>query len=216
MRQFAIIVVLILSGAGFAQAQPWYVTDALEITLRTGPELDRKITAMLKSGQPMEIIEKGDEWSRVRLPNGREGWVLNRFIQTEIPVKIQLEALRVKYDDLVEGAAAPLKKVKELSGENTRLRSDLKETKRDLEGLQKSYTELRKTTTDARRIKEERDHLSRELADQSKETRQLKISLEAAEKKSTLWGFIAGACVLLFGFILGFAVRPRRKRSSLY
>jgi len=216
MRQFAIIIILILFGAGLAHSQTWYVTDALEITLRTGPEIDRKITAMLKSGQPMELIEKGDEWSQVQLPSGREGWVLNRFIQTEVPVKIQLEVLQKKYTTLVEGAAAPLKKLKELNGENIELRASLKETKRDLEELQKSYAELRKTTADARRIKKERDHLSRELADQSKETRQLKTSLEAAEKKSTLWGFIAGACVLLFGFILGFAVRPRRKRSSLY
>ncbi len=216
MRQFVMLIVLILTGAGFAQAQTWYVTDALEITLRTGPELDRKITAMLKSGQAMEIIEKGDEWSQVRLPSGREGWVLNRFIQTEVPVKIQLETLHRKYDTLVEGAAAPLKKLKELNGENITLRSSLGETKSNLDELQKSYTELRKTTADARRIKKERDQLSKEVSDQSKETRQLKTALAAAEKKSTLWWFIAGAGVLLFGFILGFVVRQPRKRSSLY
>lgn len=216
MRQFAIIIVLILSWAGFAQAQTWYVIDRLEITLRTGPQLDRKITAMLKSGQSMEIIEKGDEWSQVRLPSGREGWVLNRFMQTEVPVKIQLEVLQKKYDTMMEGAAEPLKKLKEIDGENIKLRSSLGETKRNLAVLQKSYTELRKTTADARRIKKERDQLSKELSDQSKETRQLRTALAAAEKKSTLWWFITGACVLLFGFILGFAVRPRRKRSSLY
>ena len=216
MRQFAIIIVLILSWAGFAQAQTWYVTDSLEITLRTGPQLDRKITAMLKSGQSMEIIEKGDEWSQVRLPSGREGWVLNRFMQAEVPVKVQLEVLQKKYETLVEGAAEPLKKLKEIDGENIKLRSSLGETKRNLVELQKSYTELRKTTADARRIKKERDQLSKKLSDQSKETRQLKTALAAAEKKSTLWWFITGACVLLFGFIIGFAVRPRRKRSSLY
>ena len=216
MRQFAIIIVLILFWAGFAQAQTWYVTDSLQITLRTGPQLDRKITAMLKSGQSMEIIEKGDEWSQVVLPSGREGWVLNRFIKTEVPVKVQLEVLQKKYETLVEGAAEPLKKLKEIDGENIKLRSSLGETKRNLVELQKSYTELRKTTADARRIKKERDQLSKKLSDQSKETRQLKTALAAAEKKSTLWWFITGACVLLFGFIIGFAVRPRRKRSSLY
>ena len=216
MRQLAVILVLILSGAGLARAQTWYVTDSLEITLRTGPQLDRKITAMLKSGQSMEILEKGDEWSRVQLPSGREGWVLNRFIQTDLPLKIQLEVLQKKYDNLVEGAAAPLKKLKELNGENIRLRSSFKETKRNLEALQKSYTELRETTADARRIKKERDQLSKKFSDHLKETRQLKTALAAAEKKSTLWWFITGACVLLFGFILGFAIRPQRKRSSLY
>ncbi len=216
MRPLAIVFIIIFCGAGLAQAETWYVTDSLEITLRTGPELDRKITAMLKSGQPMEIIEKGAEWSLVQLPSGREGWVLNRFIKDEIPKSIQLETLQKKYDDLMAGADAPLKKLKEVNGENTRLRANLEKTKRDLGELQKSYQELRETTADARRVKKERDQLSKELADKSRDTRELKTALAAAEKKNTLWWFIAGAGVLLFGFILGFAVRPRRKRSSLY
>jgi len=216
MRAIAIILVLILSGTGLAQAETRYVTDSLEITLRTGPELDRKITAMLKSGQSMEIIDKGEEWSQVRLPSGREGWVLNRFIQEELPVKIQFETLQKKYNDLLSGADEPLQKLKEVSSENARLRTELARTKRDFEALQKSYKELRETTADARRIKTERDQLSRELADKTKETRQLKSDLALAEKKSTQWWFILGAGVLLFGFVIGFAVRPRRKRSSLY
>lgn len=216
MRPLAIILVIILSGAGLVQAETWYVTDSLAITLRTGPELDRKITAMIKSGQSMEILEKGDEWSLVQLPSGIEGWVLNRFIKAEVPKSIQLVALQKKYDDLLAGAAAPLKKLKEVNGENTRLHANLEKAKRDLGELQKSYQELRETTADARRIKKERDQLSKELTDKSKETRELKTALAAAEKKNTLWWFIAGAGVLLFGFVLGFAVRPRRKRSSLY
>jgi len=216
MRPLVIMLVIIFSGAGPALAETWYVTDSLEITLRTGPELDRKIIAMLKSGQAMEIVEKGDEWSQVRLPGGREGWVLNRFIQEAIPVKIQLADLRKKYDDLMVGAAEPLKKLKEVNAENLSLRRNLEQTQRDLKALQTSYAELRETTADARRIKKERDQLSGEMADKAKETRRLRTALVAAEKKNTLWWFIAGAGVLIFGFILGFAVRPKRKRSSLY
>jgi len=216
MRFIAIMLVLLLSGVGLAQAETWYVTDQLEITLRTGPELDRKITAMLKSGQSIEIIDKGEEWSQVRLPSGREGWVLNRFIQQELPVKMQFESLQKKYNDLLSGADEPLQKLKEVNSENIRLRTELSKTKRDFGALQKSYKELRETTADARRIKTERDQLSRELADQTKETRRLKSDLAIAEKKSTQWWFIAGAGVLFFGFVIGFAVRLRRKRSSLY
>ena len=216
MRAIVIMLVLILSGAGLAQAETWYVTDSLEITLRTGPELDRKITAMLKSGQAMEIIDKGEEWSQVRLPSGREGWVLNRFIQEELPVKMKFETLQKKYNDLLDGADEPLQKLKEANSDNIRLRTELARTKRDFGALQKSYKELRETTADARRIKTERDQLSQKLADQSKETRRLKSELDIAEKKGTQWWFIAGAGVLFFGFVIGFAVRPRRKRSSLY
>jgi len=216
MRHFVIVFILILSGAGLVKAETWYVTDALEITLRTGPQLDRKITAMLKSGQPMEMVEAGEEWSLVRMPSGREGYVLNRFIKTEIPLKLRLAKLQQKYDNLAEGAAEPLKKIQTLNGENTRLRFSLEQAQKDLKALQKSYAELRETTADARRIKKEREQLAGELAAQTRQTRSLKTALATADKKSTQWWFIAGAGVLLFGFIVGFAVRPRRKRSSLY
>lgn len=74
---------LILPVSG--EAQTVYVSDEFEITLRTGPGNDHKIISMPKSGNAMEILQKGEEWSRVRLPDGKEGWVLSRYISPTRP-----------------------------------------------------------------------------------------------------------------------------------
>jgi len=75
-----LIGALILPAA--SRAETVYVSEEFEITMRTGPGNDRKIISLIKSGNTMEILEKGQEWSMVRIPSGKEGWVLTRYITT--------------------------------------------------------------------------------------------------------------------------------------
>jgi len=50
----AIIAVLLVVGV--AHAQPAYVTDVFEITLRSGPTNSNKILKMLPSSTPVEVL----------------------------------------------------------------------------------------------------------------------------------------------------------------
>ena len=56
-----------------AWAEEMYVNEIVQITLRTGKGTDHKIVAMIQSGQKVEIVEPGQDWSRVRTADGREG-----------------------------------------------------------------------------------------------------------------------------------------------
>ncbi len=76
------ICLFLLSPAALAGTK-YYVNDTLTITVRTGPALDRKIIALPAVGQEMEVLNTENDWSLVRLPNGKEGWVLSRFITNE-------------------------------------------------------------------------------------------------------------------------------------
>lgn len=57
-----------------------YVTDRIKFALRTGPSSDEKVLDVVQNGQELEIIERGEEWSRVQLINGKQGWILTRYI----------------------------------------------------------------------------------------------------------------------------------------
>jgi len=57
-----------------------YVTDSLKLTLRSGPSSNDKILAVVTSGQQLEIQEKGEKWSKVSAPSGKQGWVLTRYL----------------------------------------------------------------------------------------------------------------------------------------
>ena len=76
------LVLLVCLFSASVYGETMYVSDILKLTLRTGPSIENKIISVLESGQVMEVIKFGDEWSRVQLPNGKEGWVLSRYLTT--------------------------------------------------------------------------------------------------------------------------------------
>jgi SH3 domain protein len=62
----------------------------MQITFRTGPGTDRKILSLLSSDQQVTFLQSEGEWAKVGLPNGKEGWVLQRYISTEVPCRIRI------------------------------------------------------------------------------------------------------------------------------
>jgi SH3 domain protein len=106
---FWMVLIATLILPAVSKADTVYVSEECEITMRTSPGNDRKIISMIKSGNAMEILEKGPEWSMVRIPSGKEGWVLNRYITTSQPSAMVLERVRKDYDVL----AAKYKELKE-------------------------------------------------------------------------------------------------------
>ena len=81
-----ILFIAALGGAWQAQAETRYVSDQLEIPMRTGKSTQHRILRMLPSGTPLEVLEldKENGWTRVRTPDGKEGWVLTRLLM-DIP-----------------------------------------------------------------------------------------------------------------------------------
>lgn len=79
------VVMGALLMASVATADTKYVIDRLEITLRSGPDTGNRIITMIPSGQALEVLSTGGDWAEVRLPSGEQGWVLARYLSTEIP-----------------------------------------------------------------------------------------------------------------------------------
>ncbi len=88
---FMVICVMCFSAVGFAETR--YVTDLLKLPLRTGPSTEYKILALVESGQQVEVVEPGESWSKVRLGNGKEGYVLNRYLVARPTSAVRLAAI---------------------------------------------------------------------------------------------------------------------------
>lgn len=70
-----------------------YVSDIIYVPLRSGAGNQyRIIDAAIKSGTALTLLESpaDSEWSRVRTPNGLEGWIPDQYIMSEIPARVQL------------------------------------------------------------------------------------------------------------------------------
>lgn len=84
----AAVFALLCSLCSLALAQTAatrYISDETAITLREDKGMNAPVSALLKSGTQVELIEEdaASGYSRVRVPPGREGWVLARYLSTE-------------------------------------------------------------------------------------------------------------------------------------
>ncbi|MEX0431530.1 TIGR04211 family SH3 domain-containing protein [Spiribacter insolitus] len=206
------VVVMGLVSLAPAVAQTTaYVTDELEITMRSGQGNDYRIIRLLSSGAQLEVLQRGDTWTRVRTGDD-EGWVRSIYLQSEpgaatrlARASEQLERLRQENGQISDTLARVESELETVSTANTELEADNQRMSQRLqeadEGLQLADENkaLRKQVID----------LERQVQDLSREAERM------ADRERQDW-FIAGAGVIVFGMLLGILVtRIRwRKRSS--
>jgi SH3 domain protein len=224
MKNYAFIMLGIVGICVVGQtgwAADAYVSDSFEITFRTGPGVDRKIIAALRSGEPVEVLEAGETWSRIR-PRREdlsepEGWVLSRYLMTREPwedraksllrengqLKIRLEAVQNELTELTQREQSLRQQVTQYSEALRKLRQahqTLKEESSDFLQMKNQYTEAEKSLQE----------LTGRLETVTRENKRLK------SMQQFKW-FGMGALVLLFGLLIGaLAGRAQRRRKLSY
>ena len=201
MKYSAGILFLIIIGlAGTVYAERVYVSELMKITMRTGPGVSHKIIAMVASGDSLEIIERGSDWSRVRKSDGKEGWVLSRFITNKVPVILTVEKLRQKNTELSELLEKTRTEKEALSG-----------TREKLETLEKEYNALKNKSANFLATEKKYNEAVKKMAEQEN-----RISvLESQLNNEDIRWFLSGAGVLILGIIFGMSARKQRKSSLL-
>ena len=192
-----------------------YVSDMLKLTLRTGPSIENKIIAVIESGQMMEVIQYGDEWSQVRLPSGKEGWVLSRYLTTDETNNIKLERLETMHNNLTIQAAELLEENNRLKTENTRLSTEFKAGQEELVKTKDDYEALKAESAEFLTLKANYNRAASQLAEQTARAKQLEEQLSSLEMNTYIKWFLAGSGVLIVGFLIGFSTKRQRRRPSL-
>ncbi len=216
MKSFIIFFIVLFSTAVYAETM--YIADTIKITFRTGPGIDRKIVAMIKSGERVEVLnteEPVEEWSLIRLTNGKEGWVLSRFLTSKEPDELALIKLKKKHNVLKNQAISLIEENKVYKKENKEMNSELKKNKEISNKIKSSYETLKKESAEFLELKSNYKKTSSKLAELTKKAGKLEEELTKLLLHQNIKWFLSGAGVLLFGFIIGFSAKRQRRRSSL-
>ncbi len=218
-KKTAICIIVILATISIlplpAYAKTVYVADSFEITLRTGPGPDRKIISLLRSGRQLEVVTPGEEWTEVRLENGKQGWVLTRYLTDEEPKAKVLARLQDRYQKLVEKNTELKKQVQELKENNKTLEQQLKATSNKLAKLENTYNSLKKEAANFLQLKAKYEKANAQLKELKARAAALEEETRRLKRNHNIKWFISGAGVLLFGWIIGMSSRRSRRRSSL-
>ncbi len=196
-------------------AETMYVKDVLRLPLRTGQSVEYKIIAVIESSQAVEVLQSEGEWSRVRLPNEKEGWVQTRYLTSAATHKMKLEDLEKKHKNLTAQASALLEENAELKGEKQKLSAQLTENEKALKKIRIDFESLKSDSAEFLKLKTKYDAAAAELADKTQRLQDLEEQLSSLQLYHYIKWFLAGSGVLLVGFIIGFSAKRQRRRPSL-
>ncbi len=205
---------LIMPAAGAAET--FYVSENYEITMRTGPATDRKIISLIESGTALTMVEKGQDWSKVRIPNGRVGWVLNRYITTNEPCAMVLDRVRQDYDVLSAEFADLKARFDTLKSQKKVVDADLSQSQQDRNKLNSAYETLKKESAEFLKLKKRHEQVAADL--EKERTRSAKLDEENMQMRrgNIIQWVLTGGGIMLVGFFIGIFSSSRRKSRPLY
>ena len=215
-----------------AAAETMYVSDQLLITLRRGKSTEHKILDTLKTGTPLEILERDEEdnYVKVRLQNGEEGYVLSQYLTNETPKLVLISRLEKEVEEIRKQlaqasakrteASQELNEVQEkqtlkegaLTGKINELNRALAQNKIDLQVATVEYNTLVDNSGEVVEITNDRDRLKKTNEKLSSAVQLLTAENDELQRTGSIQWFLAGGAVLLFGWLIGRISRKQRRR----
>jgi SH3 domain protein len=220
MKSLIRVIVMILIPIAFvsftALAETMYVTDVLKINVREGSGVDYKAVGVVESGQEVEVISTNGEWAKVLLRNGIEGWLNSKYLTSFRSGSTDLKKLQEK-EALLNNQNTALK------NENIQLKDELKNTGIQLaESMQalsvttKSFETLKENSNNYIELENKYNEAKKRLTSQKNKIDDLEEeNIRLLRQQNVIW-LLAGAGILLVGFIIGYNARRDKSRSSIF
>jgi SH3 domain protein len=207
---------LMLSGNAFAETQ--YVSDTLEITMRSGKGTKFGITRMLRSGTPVEVlaVDTKSGYTQIRTKSGKEGWVLSRFLMNGRAARERLATAEKNLAELELENRKLTTVMATLTEEKSGLETNLQELEGQSRGVSQELSEIKRTASSALAIDSENKELKGRMVSLERQLQTVQQENEALKDRTARDWFMVGAAVILLGIIVGLII-PKirfRKKSS--
>ncbi len=210
MTRRIIVFFLLVLAASAADAQARYVSDRLEITLRTGTSTQHSIIRMLASGTRLDVLEVDapSGYTRVRAADGTEGWVLSRYLMDRPAAREQLEAATSRVDTLTARVAELTSELELLRGERNTLDAERSGLGAEAEELRAELERIKRVSASAMELDKANRELRTRLAAAEQAGDDLRMEVAELKRNTQRDWFVAGAGVLVLGLVLGLVI-PR-------
>jgi SH3 domain protein len=233
-RKIIVFAFTFLFIPAVAAAETAYVTDQLTVNLRRGNSTEYKILKMVKTGTPLEVLERaeGDNYVKVRLEGGEEGYVLAQHLTDETPKHIVISRLEKQVEKIKEQLAQAKAKLAEssqvlntvqekqnlkegeLTGSIKELNQALATAQEELRTVTEKYDTLLENSGKVAEITDERDRLKKTNEKLSSDVLSLTAENSDLMRTGGIKWFLAGGAVFLLGWLIGKI--SRKKQRGLY
>lgn len=216
---FALFAGLLLVFAAQAAAQnvTRYISEDLEVGVRSGKTLQHRIIRNARSGDRVTLVEQdADGYSLVRFANGTEAWILTRYLQTQPHSRERLAAVQAELDEIRSGSDDQAGRIAELLETRRELQGERENLQRQVNDLESELEDLREVAARPQEIRAENAQLRSSLLEAQGAAEDYRRQVEVMRADSQRKWFMTGALVTVGSLILGILLTrlPRRRRSS--
>ncbi len=210
----AVLGLMVLSSSPL-WAKTMFITDRIEVGVRSGIGIEQKFVASVKTGDRVEVLEGDQNWTKVKLPNGAVGWVSTRFLVDQVRTATAVDPKMLEELKGVRDQNLAFSKQLETSKqEREKILKENEEGKKALQDLQQEKQS--RVTPELNQLKARNDQLEKQI----NELKQQATSSQQREKNQRLneqiWWFLSGSGVLFIGLILGWLASRGKKKTSKY
>jgi len=192
MKALMIIFALFV-GISSVQAETRYIVDQAKLPLRSGQGTNFTIVKMLPSGVAVEVLEQSEAgYTRVRTPQGKEGWILSRYLMKSPAARDRLAWAEKELSQLKS-----LKQAKQtLELEHAKLGVENKAIQKELDHIRKVAANAVIIADENKALQVSAQNAERALEDLRQDTHDIR---SGAQQR---WFMLGGGAILL-GILLG-------------
>lgn len=217
MKKIATLLLILCSAT--VTAKTAYVTDELEITLRTGETTGHRIVRMLPTGEKLTVLgtNAASGYTKVRTSTGTVGYVLTRQLVDTPVARDRLAAAEAEVNALKAAPGELSSRLAKLREEHSKLQKTHADLNQAKQTVDQELAALKRTANNAVRIANERNELRKQVASLTREVEDIKQQNRELENKTAQNWFLIGAGVVVGGILLGLILphlRVRRRKSS--
>lgn len=195
-----------------------YVTDSVQIPLRSQPGYKYKILRLLKSGTPVSILEVNDDgWTKLSYNHKGEditGWMPSSVLLNQPIARVRLAQQVEKTSHIEKKLNQALQEKSTLNSRFNDVNNELKKTKESNFKLQKQLTEIQSISGKSIELHEQNQQFMQDISKLKSDNAILKEQISQAGDVVQRQWFLTGGGVLLLGLLIGRFFRVPNRRDK--
>ena len=201
-----------------ALAETVYVRDTLYVPLRGGATAEHRILHKgIRSGTAMELLEADPEsgYSRVRLPDGLEGWIQSQYLMDSPIAAVLLDETTARLQKMEAEYNANVDQLTALQQLQIVLSEDNRILKQANAALTAELQEIKTTAANVITIKNQNASLLDERRALEEQVDALLLTIDTLDSSNDQDWFIRGAGTVLLSLLVGFIITRRLYRRHI-
>lgn len=213
MHLISLLVGSVLSAS--ASAVTVYVSDIQFVAIREGQDNStRAVERGIKSGTPLEVLEQSNGYSKVRTPNGAEGWVADYYLSDDMVTRDQLEELQKRLTTAIQRRNNINNELKESQAEAQALLNTQTELQQENQALKAQLEDVQSIAEKAEIIVSQNDTVTYQIESLKQQANIAEQTSQQLQNSHQQKWFMIGAATLFGGLLLGTLLPLLRRKKA--